>query len=66
MKVVTVSLTAGPKLIGGQKALQSIENSLQMVRSMQGFTKKHLKKAEVIAEMLGDIVEEMEAEEEQD
>lgn len=66
MKVVAVSVTAGPKWIGGQKALQSIENSIQMVRSMQGFPQKYLKKAEVVAEMLSDIVDAMEADEETD
>lgn len=36
------------------------------MRSMNGFTRKHLKKAEVIAEMLATIAQEMLDEEEKD
>ena len=47
-------------------ALLSIEESIFLVRSMTGFTRKHLKKAEVIAEMLATIAQEMLDEEEKD
>ena len=69
MKVVKVTLQAagkGPRLIGDQKALLSIEESIFLVRSMNGFTRKYLKKAEVIAEMLATIAQDMLDEEEKD
>ena len=63
MKVVKVTLQAagkGPRLSGNQTTLLSLENTIDAVRSMGGFTKKYMKQAEVADKMLREILLDME------